>query len=115
MRVFRGHREEYGRDQLTWFSTDRDHAEYFGEIKEYELDLSDNVFKIDLHNEDTFDVLKEFADDARALCCSGGYEFEDVLLAAAEKYKVDAIIIENGEGKGICIRVTDAPWVINEV
>lgn len=81
-----------------WFTTDRDHAGMFGEVRRYRISPR-SVLEIDmthpaLRDEQGYELM--------------GYEADAALYALLESSGVDAILVHGWEGSGVCILISDS-------
>lgn len=79
-----------------WFTTDRDHARSFGEVREYRIRLR-TALEIDMSHP----ILRD--EDGNEL---SGYEADDALYQYLDAEYVDGIIVHGWEGLGVCILVS---------
>lgn len=81
-------------DSDAWFTTDRDHAAYFGSVQK--VRLSGTAVRLD-------------ADDHPDLAGVGGYEADAIAQEILEDSGADMLIMDNWEGAGLTILI-DPDW-----
>ena len=68
-----------------WFTTDKNHAEYFGAVKEYTLQAD----RVRIITQQESEVM------------GSGYEADAKLIGLLDGF--DAIVVEGWEGEGVCV------------
>lgn len=87
-----------GLDRAAWFSTDRDHAAYFGPVSAVELTSSVEPLRIS-------------AEQAEEIMGAGGYAADARLWALLEERDAAWAWIEGWEGAGMCVVVRESHLV----
>lgn len=85
-------------DGARWFTTDRDHASYFGPVVEVEIESS-------------IDPVRMSSDEVEAIADGGGYEADARLWSHLDSVDASWAILDGWEGAGLCIVIREPQYV----
>ena len=97
MLAYHGTTELHEDKTVYWFTTDPDHASYFGEVREATIWLDSSVVEID-------------ADKDPRLSGQSGPEADEICYEIMEESDASALVLVNYEGTGLCILI-DPRWI----